>query len=367
MDLSTPEPKSEIPRHLLSDYVEMTYLGLLLLIGVPINLHVLLKLLKQNQKSGGNCVKKGFLLMKINLNISDILILLINAGGRLGWLITYEWKMGNEMCRVFMYLSIASLYLSSNIVVSIAVDRLKTVLSAQQIRREQNALSTKIILAIAWIMALISSLPQFFAFRVYDILQFSDESWYQCTDICYCICLKNEEQPQPKLSRVNDFTENRNPAQSQSRISMFQDYNPNIGDKTPLPQDEIPMFTWTPTLMRKANDCGNETEKRKNTSGKELQKSHPKNETPKILTNGNQKQPGWRRQLRSRVFKTTLLVVVTHIVFWLPYNFISLLRFVSEDAYTRMRDHMNVFEDMQFLIVLVNPFLYGFEESNSKC
>lgn len=135
---SSTDSESAIPKPLFSDYVEMTYLGLVLLIGIPINLHVLLKLLKQKRKVSNNCVKKGFLLMQINLNISDILILLINAGGKLGWLVTYEWKMGDFMCKTFEYLSIGSLYLSSNIVVCIALDRLRTVLSAQQLRREQN-------------------------------------------------------------------------------------------------------------------------------------------------------------------------------------------------------------------------------------
>ena len=138
MNSSSDDSESAIPKPLFSDYVEMAYLGLVILIGFPINLHVLLKLLKQKQKSTGNCVKKGFLLMKINLNISDILILFINAGGKLGWLVTYEWMIGDFMCRTYKYISIGSLYLSSNIVVCIALDRLRTVLSAQQLRREQN-------------------------------------------------------------------------------------------------------------------------------------------------------------------------------------------------------------------------------------
>uniref|UniRef100_A0A914YWN8 G-protein coupled receptors family 1 profile domain-containing protein n=1 Tax=Panagrolaimus superbus TaxID=310955 RepID=A0A914YWN8_9BILA len=129
---------SEIPTPLFSDYVEMTYLGLVLLIGVPINIHILFKLLKQKAKTARYSVKRGFLILKIHLNISDTLILFINAGGKLGWLITYEWKAGEEMCRIFKFVSIGTLYLSSNIVVCIALDRLRTVLSARQLRREHS-------------------------------------------------------------------------------------------------------------------------------------------------------------------------------------------------------------------------------------
>uniref|UniRef100_A0A914PF97 G-protein coupled receptors family 1 profile domain-containing protein n=1 Tax=Panagrolaimus davidi TaxID=227884 RepID=A0A914PF97_9BILA len=185
--ITTTEETSPIPTPLFSDYVEMAYLGFVLLIGVPINIHILFKLLKQKEKTARYSVKRGFLILKIHLNISDTLILFVNAGGKLGWLITYEWKGGEEMCRIFKYASIGTLYLSSNIVVCIALDQLRTVLSARQLRRENSVLPTKIIVVLAWLLALVSSLPQYFAFQSFDVLQFStnkdSKNWYQCTDI----------------------------------------------------------------------------------------------------------------------------------------------------------------------------------------
>ncbi|VDM31002.1 unnamed protein product [Toxocara canis] len=70
--------------------------------------------------------------------------------------------------------------------------------------------------------------------------------------------------------------------------------------------------------------------------------------------------PTWRRQLRSRVFRTTLLVVVAHVLFWLPYNLYALMKYVNADVYAQMSEHANVFKDLQILITLINPFLYGF-------
>ncbi|VDD94776.1 unnamed protein product [Enterobius vermicularis] len=70
--------------------------------------------------------------------------------------------------------------------------------------------------------------------------------------------------------------------------------------------------------------------------------------------------PVWRRQLRSRVFRTTLLVVITHITFWFPYNLYSIMRYIDVQLYEQMSDHANVFKDLQIVIALVNPFLYGF-------
>ena len=40
--------------------------------------------------------------------------------------------------------------------------------------------------------------------------------------------------------------------------------------------------------------------------------------------------PAWRRQLRSRVFRTTLLVVLVHVICWLPYNIFTVLLLASE-------------------------------------
>ena len=190
-----------IPTPLFSDYVEMAYLGIVLLIGVPINLHVLFKLLKQKEKTATYSVKRGFLILKIHLNISDSLILFINAGGKFGWLLTYEWRAGDGMCRLFKFSSVATLCLSSNIVVCIALDRLRNVMSARHLRRENSVrhpirnsastftvshfqvFTTKIILLLAWLFAIVSSLPQFFAFQTFDIIQSPPKSWYQCTDI----------------------------------------------------------------------------------------------------------------------------------------------------------------------------------------
>lgn len=70
----------------------------------------------------------------------------------------------------------------------------------------------------------------------------------------------------------------------------------------------------------------------------------------------NARLPAWRRQLRSRMFRTTLAIIIAHILFWLPYNLFALMRYADIDLYERL----NVFKELQILIVIVNPFLYGF-------
>jgi hypothetical protein len=73
--------------------------------------------------------------MNINLNVSDLMILLILAFGKLVWLGTYAWYGGEILCKLFNYITILSFYISSNIVVCIALDRLRNVLSANRLKR----------------------------------------------------------------------------------------------------------------------------------------------------------------------------------------------------------------------------------------
>ena len=70
--------------------------------------------------------------------------------------------------------------------------------------------------------------------------------------------------------------------------------------------------------------------------------------------------PAWRRQLRSRVFRTTLLVVVAHVLFWFPYNLYALIKYVDPELYSKMSEHTNIIKDLQIILTLINPFLYGF-------
>jgi hypothetical protein len=70
--------------------------------------------------------------------------------------------------------------------------------------------------------------------------------------------------------------------------------------------------------------------------------------------------PLWRRHLRSRAFRATLFVILAHVLLWSPYNVYALMKHINERMYERMSEQANVLKDLQFLIVLINPFLYGF-------
>lgn len=126
------------PEPVFADYVEMVYLFCVIMIGTPLNIRIFISLLFQMRKNPKNSVKRSFILLKLNLNISDLLIIMFQAFGKLIWIWTYDWKGGELMCRLFSFMTMFTLYLSSNIIVCIAFDRLRTVMAANKIRQKSQ-------------------------------------------------------------------------------------------------------------------------------------------------------------------------------------------------------------------------------------
>jgi len=72
--------------------------------------------------------------------------------------------------------------------------------------------------------------------------------------------------------------------------------------------------------------------------------------------------PVWRRQLRSRIFITSLAIVTTHFILWLPYNLLNIAKFMHPDPDSLV--HMpgiNLLEDLIVLNSVLNPILYAYE------
>ncbi|VDN21689.1 unnamed protein product [Gongylonema pulchrum] len=108
-------------------------------------------------------------MLKINLNISDLLILVVLAVGKFFWLMTYSWRGGDILCRLFNFLSMIALYISSNIVVCIAFDRFRNVLGAAQIKRSRSLSTVHIMITISWLLAIMWSVPQLWVWKTLDV------------------------------------------------------------------------------------------------------------------------------------------------------------------------------------------------------
>jgi hypothetical protein len=111
-------------------------------------------------------------------------------------LLTYEWRGGEAICKLFEFGNIFTLYLSSNIIVCIAFDRLRTVMAANKIRQKSQSQITCFLITMAWLLAIIWSIPQLFVWRTYNVFAEHPSGWIQCTEIW---SIYNHEKPQNQI------------------------------------------------------------------------------------------------------------------------------------------------------------------------
>uniref|UniRef100_A0A0N5ABQ6 G_PROTEIN_RECEP_F1_2 domain-containing protein n=1 Tax=Syphacia muris TaxID=451379 RepID=A0A0N5ABQ6_9BILA len=332
MNNSTETRLNVPPVHLFSDYIEIVYLLSVLIIGIPINVYILIKLFRDRRQSPDHFIKANFLLLNINLNVTDLLILLIVAFGKLCWIITYSWCGGEFLCKMFNFLYAFALYISSNIVVCIALDRLRNVIAISRIRSGKRIRTVKWSIITSWILAVVWSLPQLLVWKTINVYPDYPGGWIQCSDIWSIERYKNSVQHGETTQKLYNISH---------LVLAF--WGPLV----------VMMISYIFIAVRLLQYSITSPCKKVNVV--------LYSNVPLVLgTVKRPKVPVWRRQLRSRVFRTTLLVVITHITFWFPYNLYSILRYIDVQLYEQISDHANIFKDLQIVIAVVNPFLYGF-------
>ncbi|KAF8383552.1 gnrr-6 [Pristionchus pacificus] len=368
------------PERLPSDTVQLVFLLIVLIVGLPSNCLVFSRIMTLYKASHKDSVKAGFLLLKLNLAITDLMLLFFYALPKLLWNITYEWKGTDSMCKTHNYLSMASYYLSSNIIVCIALDRLRTVLGASKIRRGKSTRSIRLLIFFAWFFAFAWSLPQFVVFQTVDVLPNSNATWIQCSDVWTINTIRKEGAPpsvpewilQPPMQAVYELTH---------LLLVF--WGPLVALSISYVIIAIRLARFSMSGPQSAApphlaSCGGEASearymvdsdevscelviKRDHTSGpfnaiSSLFKARKESMMPR---NRATVQPMWRRRLRGKLFRSTLLIVAAHFMFWFPYNFASLVAYLSIDYKEIIAIHAYFLNDLQILITLVNPMLYA--------
>jgi hypothetical protein len=102
------------PNPLTADYIQLTLLIVLFMVGAPINLVSFNKLWQRK-----TVLNTGRLTMlKLHLNIADLMILFIYVTSTACWQITFQWRGGDILCKCIKFLQSTSFQLSSNIMVS---------------------------------------------------------------------------------------------------------------------------------------------------------------------------------------------------------------------------------------------------------
>ncbi|XP_035895039.1 gonadotropin-releasing hormone receptor-like [Anopheles stephensi] len=101
-------------------------------------------------------------IMLAHLAIADLLVTFLMMPLEIGWAYTVRWTAGDVMCRVMAFFRTFGLYLSSFILICISVDRYFAVLKPLKVHEHRGVL----MIAGAWIMSGLCSLPQSFIFHL---------------------------------------------------------------------------------------------------------------------------------------------------------------------------------------------------------
>uniref|UniRef100_A0A336LK69 CSON007408 protein n=1 Tax=Culicoides sonorensis TaxID=179676 RepID=A0A336LK69_CULSO len=103
-------------------------------------------------------------LMIFNLAVADLMVALIMIPLEVGWRITVEWEAGNIACKAFLFARAFCLYLSSNVLVCVSLDRCFAVIYPLRVSAARRR--GKLMLACAWFIALVYAFPQSIIFHV---------------------------------------------------------------------------------------------------------------------------------------------------------------------------------------------------------
>ncbi|EFP00853.1 CRE-GNRR-8 protein [Caenorhabditis remanei] len=403
------------PEPILGDYVEMFTLVLNFIVGAPLNLAAYTQLSERPTSTRLDLLKRS-------LNYSDLLVLFIYVPSRACWLLTYDWRGGDQSCAEFLlpssffllpgifslpssffllpFLKFYSFFLlpssveisSSNVIVCIAVDRLLSVLSPSHHSPNKALRRTKMMLIVAWIVALVISCPQLFVWRAY--LALPQYNWSQCLQIWEIARMENFGKPQvvssfdaefwysilhislvfwipciiimlsyiiviswvwinsrPSIRHTSSFSFHTGCDTVDTVLTRASEWNPlkTFSRHVNIKEPEKPMTT--PRIV--VND---ETE-----VPLTQRPSISPSEASAVMRTGVHTSTSYNANLnRSRAVRVSFLLVLAYIICWLPYNLISLIQFLDRDFFASYLKHVHFCQQLIIFNSVVNPYLYGF-------
>ncbi|XP_006819806.1 adipokinetic hormone/corazonin-related peptide receptor variant I-like, partial [Saccoglossus kowalevskii] len=94
----------------------------------------------------------------MHLAIADLLVAILVMPTEAIWQITVKWYAGDAMCKLLSFLKVFPLYLSSNILVSMSLDRYWAIVHPLSVSNADKR--GKVMLWMSWAIAGLCSLPQ---------------------------------------------------------------------------------------------------------------------------------------------------------------------------------------------------------------
>lgn len=92
------------------------------------------------------------------LSIADLLVTIFCIGGEAAWSFAVQWYAGNLACKIFKFMQMFALYLSTFILVLIGVDRWLAV--KYPMKSMGTATRSVRLVMVAWFLSVVFSIPQ---------------------------------------------------------------------------------------------------------------------------------------------------------------------------------------------------------------
>lgn len=102
------------------------------------------------------------------LSIADLLVTIFCIAGEAAWSFTVQWYAGNIACKLFKFVQMFALYLSTFILVLIGVDRWLAV--KYPMKSMATATRSGRLVIIAWVLSVILSIPQVSDFNNFSLV-----------------------------------------------------------------------------------------------------------------------------------------------------------------------------------------------------
>lgn len=154
-DLSDNFTYKELPSHLRfnsDSLVVVIVYSILFVLAAVGNCSVFFSLIRSRHR------KSRMSLMMTHLTIADLIVTFLMIPLEIGWRITTQWLAGNAACKFFLFFRAFGLYLSSNVLVCVSLDRYFAVL--HPLRNSDARRRGKMMLAVAWSTSFACSIPQ---------------------------------------------------------------------------------------------------------------------------------------------------------------------------------------------------------------
>ncbi|KAI6190727.1 Gonadotropin-releasing hormone receptor [Aphelenchoides bicaudatus] len=347
-----------VPERLLSDWVVMILLSIIILVGVPLNILTLIRLMNSLNKGKGSvkikqeATRTAFIWMKIHLTIVDLIVILLYCPAHAGWLFTYTWLGGEFLCAAIQFAWDFSFHLLIG---------LRTVYMLMH--NSQNARSSvkqlkfvKKLIVFCYVGAALFSIPQWFVWTTIDM-----RTWTQCTTIWH---VKRAIQ-YINNQAITDSYEDERIYTMFHLLTVF--WLPFIVLFIAYLYIVVFLFCYSIRPYAISNDA-NLLRNEAADSNENLQLwPNQCSGTPPLtfgvngsirsgLTNGS--VPAWRLEMRSKMFRTTVYVISVYLICWLPYNVLSLATFLSSELQIVVTFHLELLRVFVLFNTILNPIIY---------